>query len=141
MTLAPQINRVRFLLRDYLRTRLWKIEKYVFHVLASDVEMARLSTAEIKYARQYRALLEAHLSKSLLAQLPDKFRRVDADSAQEKVVQRPSMDHHVFCVAAEPVGRLELDEEETAEMEAGDIYILRYGAVAQLVKDGRVSLL
>ena len=46
----PQISRIRFALRSYVRTRLKKIEKYVLHITQRPVLLQRLSASERDYA-------------------------------------------------------------------------------------------
>ncbi|KAI1297402.1 GINS complex subunit [Mortierella claussenii] len=47
-----ELERVKFVLRSYLRTRLSKIEKFSESILADSASKARLSRAEIIYAQK-----------------------------------------------------------------------------------------
>ena len=50
-----ELNRVRFLIRAYYRTRLFKIEKYAVHVVKPETnEFAKLSPQEQEYAKNVK---------------------------------------------------------------------------------------
>ncbi|KAJ0633016.1 putative GINS complex subunit Sld5, GINS subunit, domain A protein [Helianthus annuus] len=67
------IDRTLFLLRSYLRTRLQKIEKFMFHIQKTEDLWARLSRQEQKFAKQSIADLKTHLEQSVLSKLPDRY--------------------------------------------------------------------
>ena len=68
-----ELNRVRFLIRAYYRTRLFKIEKHAVHVVKPETnEFAKLSPQEQKYATDYVNMLEEHFG-SVLGQMPEKY--------------------------------------------------------------------
>lgn len=46
-----ELNRVRYLMRAYLRCRLLKIEKYVMHILDNEDEQDKLSSQELQHAQ------------------------------------------------------------------------------------------
>lgn len=46
-----EVNRVKYMLRAYLRCRLLKIEKYVMHVLDNEEEQEKLSPQELHHAQ------------------------------------------------------------------------------------------
>lgn len=48
-----EVERVKFLLRHYLRSRLTKIEKHSAHLLQTPSMMTRLDVAEASYAKRY----------------------------------------------------------------------------------------
>ena len=73
-----EIDRVKYLLASYLRTRLRKIEKFVFHILGSEEEFSKLSSNEVAFASKYMEAVERHLKESCLDQIPDKFRGLSA---------------------------------------------------------------
>jgi len=47
-----EIDRVKYLLASYLRTRLRKLERFAFHVLRDKSCYDRLSPAEFKFVRE-----------------------------------------------------------------------------------------
>ena len=68
------LNRAKFLLRAYLRTRLLKIERHVIHIIKESHIFARLSEQEKEFAKEYVGVVESHYNGSVLSDLPDGFR-------------------------------------------------------------------
>ena len=64
-----ELERIRYVLRCYLKRRLAKLERLALYVLRARLEH-RLSQAEASYVRAYTDLLGAHLHRTFLAQLP-----------------------------------------------------------------------
>ena len=67
-----ELNRVRFLLRAYYRTRLFKIERNAVHVLKEPEVLERLSEQEREYATNYANAVEEHFGAAL-GQMPDRY--------------------------------------------------------------------
>ncbi|KAF7143275.1 hypothetical protein RHSIM_Rhsim05G0134600 [Rhododendron simsii] len=68
------MDRTLYLLRSYLRTRLQKIEKYMFHIHKNTELWNRLSEQEQKFAQRCIEDLEDHFDKSVLSKLPDRYK-------------------------------------------------------------------
>uniref|UniRef100_A0A453G6V7 GINS subunit domain-containing protein n=1 Tax=Aegilops tauschii subsp. strangulata TaxID=200361 RepID=A0A453G6V7_AEGTS len=64
------LDRTLFLLRSYLRLRLQKIEKYMFHIANSEDLLSRLSQQEQRFAKSCKEIMEKHLEQSVLSKLP-----------------------------------------------------------------------
>ncbi|KAJ1842314.1 GINS complex subunit, partial [Coemansia sp. RSA 2703] len=75
--LQMDVDRVRFLVRSYLRARLVKIEMHAKHYLAEPTYRERLSQAELEYARGFVELDVGHVRRSFLDQLPPHLRGLD----------------------------------------------------------------
>jgi GINS complex subunit 4 len=69
-----ELDRINYVLRCYLRTRLEKIELHVIYILKSPEYRQRLSGAEMEFARNYADLLQQHFVKSALNNLPSQLR-------------------------------------------------------------------
>lgn len=67
-----EIERVEYLLRSYLRTRLLKIDRFYQYILTSEDESERekLSAHELEYAVKYSKLITKQLNTSFLQFLP-----------------------------------------------------------------------
>eukprot|EP00049_Salpingoeca_infusionum_P014731 m.279103 g.279103 ORF g.279103 m.279103 type:complete len:275 (+) comp15739_c4_seq9:202-1026(+) len=135
-----EIERLRFLLASYLRTRLWKIEKYALHIRLDAEAQLRLSDKEREYALRYANLVEDHQQRSFLTNIPDGFTQ-DAGGVR---VTKPKLRSYVFCQFDEHLGRIEIgDAEESVKVDvnAGDIYIIRYETVRTLLERGTAHLI
>eukprot|EP00038_Savillea_parva_P018699 m.25122 g.25122 ORF g.25122 m.25122 type:complete len:218 (+) comp4211_c1_seq1:241-894(+) len=138
-----EIARIKFLIRSYLRTRLKKIEEFSIHVVEDASLSSRLSEHELQYAEEYRTNLAKHMDAAVLKDLPANFSKFDAQSSKEDMVPKPNLDTHVFCLATDNLGIVQVGvgEETSVQIDRGDLYIMRYGVVADFLKDGRVILL
>lgn len=73
------------------------------------------------------------------------WRRLD----EPDMIESPNLDEFVFCRVLEtveinnhdPLGREEQDEFDTREYKADTSLIVRYGAIRELVLDGKIELL
>ncbi|KAG2261121.1 hypothetical protein Bca52824_068200 [Brassica carinata] len=70
------LDRTQFLLRSYLRVRLLKIEKFMFHILKSEEAESRLSEQEKVFARRCAEDLAKHFEESVLLKLPENYQSV-----------------------------------------------------------------
>jgi len=138
-----EIGRLKYMLSAYLRTRLWKIEKYHIHILNSDVLKSRLSPAEIRYAEEYRNTLGNHMVTSCLSTLPESFRKVDEVKQGQNMVPAPDPSAYVFChVEDKGIGDVVVDDMGTTLTFAeNDRLAVQYKYVEPLVRDGKVLLL
>jgi len=96
-----EIDRIKFMVASYLRTRLRKIEKHAMHIVANTALSERLSQGELQYAKQYvessairklstqflklscaryLTLVQDHYNTLVLAKLPVEHRRLDEDN-------------------------------------------------------------
>ncbi|PRQ22893.1 putative GINS subunit, domain A protein [Rosa chinensis] len=75
------LDRSKFLLRSYLRIRLQKIEKYIFHILATAKLYNRLSKQEKAFA------------KTVLLKLPNKYQSI---FKQSMISEENDMGTHII---------------------------------------------
>lgn len=131
-------ERVKYVLRAYLKLRIHKIERFVMYILQHEL-LDRLSFKEREYARGYCDLLGEHLHKAFLCQLPEPLQSL----REAGMIERPNLDRHVFIRVTAHVGDFQLDDTglETFNLEFGDTYVMRYRAVQALLRERRVELI
>ncbi|XP_047950865.1 DNA replication complex GINS protein SLD5-like [Salvia hispanica] len=139
------LDRTMFLLRSYLRTRLQKIEKYVFHIQKTAEEWNRLSKQEQKFASRFAGDIKNHLDQSVLSRLPDQYQshlRQSAASEEDDMVPEPQLDSYVVCRSKKYLGAYQLGDsgEELINIEADDLYALPYKSIKPLIESGQVDL-
>ncbi|KAI8555603.1 hypothetical protein RHMOL_Rhmol05G0185700 [Rhododendron molle] len=130
------MDRTLYLLRSYLRTRLQKIEKYMFHIHKNTELWNRLSEQEQKFAQRCIEDLEDHFDKSVLSKLPDRYK----SSVKQSVISEeddmgngfifcklmlvtffsypswfpePQLDTYVICRTKTSLGTLQLDNRQS----------------------------
>ncbi|CEP11065.1 hypothetical protein [Parasitella parasitica] len=134
MLYQTEIERIKYLLKSYLRCRLWKIEKYTLHLLRQPDLKEILSSQEIGYARRYQELIESHNYDSFLYQLPRSQHKQDESTIEIDMVVRPNLDAPVFCRVLSHTGHVEINNDSVL-FEPNDIYILRYSDVRVHLKE------
>ncbi|CAM8975046.1 unnamed protein product [Rhodiola kirilowii] len=138
------LDRTQFLLRSYLRVRLQKIEKYMFHILKSD-SWNLLSEQEQKFAKRCTDDMGKHLEQSVLSKLPEGYKSIlkqSTASEDDDMIPEPKLDTFVICRSKGDLGTFELDDNDGVPLEllAGDLNILRYKSIKPLVESGQVEL-
>ncbi|XP_075482546.1 DNA replication complex GINS protein SLD5 isoform X2 [Primulina tabacum] len=139
------LDRTMFLLRSYLRTRLQKIEKYVFHIQKTTELWNQLSRQEQKFARSCAEDLKHHLKESVLSKLPNQYQshlKQSSASEEDDMVPKPKLDTYVVCRSKKFLGAVLLDDsgEEPVNIEADDLYALPYKSIKSLVESGQIDL-
>ena len=74
-----ELERVEYILRSYLRTRLFKIEKNYKYILKNEEQEKKLSKEELLYCKKYKDLIEKHFSKSFLNFIPTRSKSLDEE--------------------------------------------------------------
>ncbi|XP_020910916.1 DNA replication complex GINS protein SLD5 [Exaiptasia diaphana] len=138
-----EIDRIRFVLSSYLRTRLHKIEKHVIHILEQEAardtqECSKLSPEELQYAKEYTDNMEGLFKSLCLQHMPPNMQSID----RKKSVPRPNLDSYVFLKILEDQEQVLVDpEEDPVDLEKGAQHIMRYSAIAPLLTNDSVALL
>ncbi|CAH2275134.1 DNA replication complex GINS SLD5 [Pelobates cultripes] len=143
-----EIERIRYMLSSYLRSRLIKIEKFFPHVLEKEKtrgegEPPCLSPEEFAFAKEYTANTETLLKSVALRHMPPNLQAVDL----VKLVPKPNLDSFVFLKVKEHQENIlvepESDEqsEYAIDMEVGSQHLIRYRTIAPLVASGAVNLI
>lgn len=152
------LDRTQFLLRSYLRIRLQKIEKHMFHILKTDELFNRLSKEEKVFAQRSCDDLKMHLEDSVLSRLPDNYQSIlkqSIISEEIDMVPKPQLDMFVVCKTKYYLGHIQLEDgddgnvddrgnqrplEEPFEMEPNVLYFVRYKPIKKLVEEGKIDL-
>jgi GINS complex subunit 4 len=137
-----EVDRTRFLLTSYLRSRLLKLEKYVFSVMATTDLHHRLSPEEFAYAKQHLNNIGSLFNDLVLSHLPEKFQGLEETKTR---LAKPPLNDYVFCRVKKDVGNLDVGDRDLeggrVDLEAGDAYLLRYLAVQTHVFSGDIELI
>eukprot|EP00002_Diphylleia_rotans_P018486 TRINITY_DN3579_c0_g4_i2.p1 TRINITY_DN3579_c0_g4~~TRINITY_DN3579_c0_g4_i2.p1 ORF type:complete len:215 (-),score=49.84 TRINITY_DN3579_c0_g4_i2:338-982(-) len=138
-----EIERIRFVIRSYLRTRLEKIQQNVLHILSNRELLRRLSPEEREFAEKYVDILETGFNQAFLNFIPEKLRSLTHQDRNEDMIPKPNYDTHVFCKVNQDVGIFapQDDQDEVLEMSKGDLYLLRYRPIMELLLQNKVELI
>lgn len=145
-----QVERLRYVLADYMRTRIFKIEQFVGHILAEErtrpeSDSPHLTAEEFIFAKTYTNSIKDYLRHTIISRLPVNMQGIK----DEDLAFRPKLDSYVFCRA---LSRLFVSDVLThsrdaqsgsasVDLEPGEQHLLPYSAIRSFVEDGRVVLI
>ncbi|BFZ58697.1 hypothetical protein PYCC9005_005762 [Savitreella phatthalungensis] len=160
--LQTDVERTRWLVRSYMRTRISKIDRFPTHYNSLDRDDL-LSPLEKQYLTRHVALLASHYDNAGMRDLPPQLRRLDDKAAAGvSMVDTPDLDRAVFCMIIAPAldlrVRVTVREDagdgagtrgegvwrqrmETLHAKAGQTMLLPYASVKQYVLSGEVQLI
>ncbi|KAF7301151.1 DNA replication complex GINS protein SLD5 [Mycena indigotica] len=141
MLAQTEVERVKFIVRSYVRTRLFKIEKYARHIIANEEVQTRITAAERDYASRHAHLLDRHFHSSVLQGLPESQTALD-DSPKlimPPMVTEPETTRPVFAHALKnTIARTH--RGKVADMSRGSLMLLPFSAVTDQIANGEVEL-
>lgn len=138
-----ELDRIKYMISNYLRARLEKIEKYTIHILSQEAnrssEDCYLSVTELQFAKEFLASIETLFKTVALQHMPGNFQTFEVDTLAVK----PNMQAYVFLRANDRINGILLpgSMDEEIDLEPGSQHIIQYSAVADLVKTGAVKLI
>ncbi|KAL8890079.1 MAG: hypothetical protein Q9192_005920, partial [Flavoplaca navasiana] len=141
--IQTELERFKFLVRSFLRTRMAKIDKYALYMLRTPTQTTRLSASELQYANTHQTLLEAHYRSSFLSQFPTSLQRLDDTAGGISMVEQPDTDTAVFVRVLRDIEvPIVIEGTDTNfEMRRGDVYVVRWSAVREYVMHGDAELI
>ncbi|KAL9130554.1 MAG: hypothetical protein Q9175_006991 [Cornicularia normoerica] len=141
--IQTELERFKFLVRSFLRARVAKIDAHALHHLSDSSTKVRLSPSELQYATAHTSLLHAHYHSSFLSQFPTSLQRMDDTAGGISMVEGPDVDKAVFVRALKDVEEpVYVEGTDTAfEMRRGDVVVMRWSAIREVVMAGDVELI
>ncbi|RPB26133.1 GINS complex, Sld5 component [Terfezia boudieri ATCC MYA-4762] len=143
--IQTELERVKFLVRAYLRARMAKIDKHPLYLINNPSALSHLSDPEKAYLRSHLALLNNHYLSSFLRNFPAQLRRLDDAAGGVSMVEEPDLDSAVFCrvvrVLEEGEELVVKGTDARVELMKGDVVVVRYRAVRKWVLGGEVELI
>ncbi|EIW68284.1 hypothetical protein TREMEDRAFT_16645, partial [Tremella mesenterica DSM 1558] len=137
-----EMERVKYLIRSYVRCRLHKIEKYSYHIILTPSLHSLLSGAELSHAQRYTELLHTHYSHSVLDSLPEWLRKMDDTYGDGlSMVTRPNPNLPVLIYCIRDCGEIILDSGEQAALAKGSTHLVKYRLVETFVLSGQAEVL
>uniref|UniRef100_A0AAV2MSK5 GINS complex subunit 4 n=1 Tax=Knipowitschia caucasica TaxID=637954 RepID=A0AAV2MSK5_KNICA len=136
-----EIDRIRYVLSSYLRSRLQKIEKYFPHVLEKEKtremgDSSLLSPEEFAFAKEYYDNTETYLKAVALKRMPPNLQTIDL----LKAVPEPCLDSFVFLRVKERQENILVEPETDDQREyvlqgfffgiPGDMILLRQSSIS-----------
>ncbi|GAA48589.1 GINS complex subunit 4 [Clonorchis sinensis] len=114
-----QVERIRYMITDYMRTRISKVEQFAEHILAEerarpDTEPPHLTAEEFLFAKSYTNSIKEYLKSVIVSRLPANMQTVK----DEDLAFHPSPHSYVFCRALSRVSSVVVDEPSGGESQS-----------------------
>ncbi|KAI8617432.1 hypothetical protein BC830DRAFT_1062435 [Chytriomyces sp. MP71] len=133
-----ELERIRFVLRSYMRTRIHKIETHTGALLKNPEYRARMSEDELAYAEQFNRITLENYKKSFLDEAcPPSLQTLD----DAETANNPNLNQAVFCRVRRDIGPHLLPTGDTINLTKDKIYLLHYRTVKPFVITGEVDLI
>jgi GINS complex subunit 4 len=138
---ALELDRIRFLLKAYLRCRLFKIQMYAFNVCDNEDIMARLSPSEAEFAQSLRDSYASTMHSGVLLSLsrPD-LRNVDAGDLKQALSEGPDIKQYVVAVSDSDLDFGFDARNRPMQLSAGVMTAVRFDLVKEHLETGQVRL-
>lgn len=139
-----ELERVNYMLRSYMRTRLIKISRFSIYLDTSDETRAVLSKNEFDFLKRYLQMYRQHVDREIWdtaegsSRLDERLRDINLTGP---LVVQPELDSHVYCKALVDCEPFRIEEtDETIEMLQNEIRLLPFRLVERFVHEDKVML-
>ena len=133
------LDRIKYLLSNYLRTRLIKIQSLAI-TIAINEQAEMLSTTEFDFLKKYYILKTNHFKRSFLLKIPEQFRKIEHEEHSKSPDSLPNMEKYVFIKALEEIGTYHLETGEDIDIHKDDIFLLPYISIKPLLLANKVDV-
>ena len=135
-----ELERVKYLLKSYLRTRLFKIERYLLYLVEKD-QASLLSEGEMAFAWSLYEGKKSHFSHVLLNKLPARLNPFESETLDDRLVTPPNGEEFVFVRFLRDYEAYMLNIEVEIAVKAHAVYFLPYVAIREFLERGEAELL
>ena len=140
-----EINRIRYIVSSYLRTRLRKIEKFAAHLLETekDSDSPKLTEEELQFAEEYQKNADSHYKSLALRHMPQNLQTLEPS----QTMISPNLDSYVFLKVNTDVEGVMIEEEtvdnreEVIDLQEGERRVIRYKPISSLITSSDVTLI
>lgn len=136
------LDRVKYLLAAYLRTRLLKIQSQIMQIVTYDLTEI-LSPEEYEFAEKYYSIKRNHFTKSFLKELPGNLRELNQKQPGElkDMNEGPDLRKFVFVRVKRNIGVVQLSDNEYLDLNENGIYLLPYVVAKSFLEDKSLELI
>lgn len=136
------LDRIKFLVANYLRTRLFKIQNMAISIVYSGEE-GMLSSQECEFLTKFYLLKTNHFKKSFLLKIPEEYRKIEEEKYSKTPITKVNYKKHIIIKALQDVGicKIHDESEKTIEIFKNDIAILPYDSVKHHMLAERIDFI
>lgn len=138
-----ECERLRYMLYDYLRCRIKKIELYSLYIFINRNIYDTLSQHEQTYCRSLLDLWGEHVDTVVLSKLHDKFRSLTNSKLENHADMACGPDIHTFTFiqVVDDIGVVQLADDDEVELNQGDIILASYNAFRNFIGQDKVEMI
>ncbi|KIY62730.1 GINS complex, Sld5 component [Cylindrobasidium torrendii FP15055 ss-10] len=141
MLVQTEVERVKFVVRSYIRTRLFKIEKFARFIAIDEDTQSLLTTAERKFAIELAKNTDQHFMSTVLQSLPEDQRHIDDTHAFEpEMATKPDRNRAVFAFALKDCPPVLLPEGRQMSFRKDQLSLVPFHVVEHLVNEHVIQL-
>ena len=138
-----EVDRIRYIISSYLRTRLEKIETFTAYLLKRDRETINeddrvMSKGEFEFAETFLNNLKTHFHNSALKYMPNILQDFGEGVAAMEV--KPNLNSSVFIRMVKTVNNI-LICDQLSDLMAGSRHLVPYKDVMELINNGSAFLI
>ncbi len=123
-----ELERVKYLLKAYLRTRLFKLERHLLYLVEKD-QASLLSEGEMTYVWSLYEGKKTIYSQQFLNKIPSRLNPFEAESLEDKMVTKPNENEFVFVRFMKEYEVYSLNIEIDISIKENTVYFMPYKAV------------
>ncbi|KAK7203346.1 hypothetical protein BZA70DRAFT_283475 [Myxozyma melibiosi] len=143
LLVESELERIKFLVRGYVRARLHKIDKYYMYLSTDDSDVRqKLSVAEQRFVVRRATQLKRLYDQRFLSNFKStpKIQRLDDNSPILQMVDQPDLDDVIFIRVLKDIpGEVVINKEDSIELRKGNIYVLPYITIRKFIAAGEVE--
>ncbi|EDO16291.1 hypothetical protein Kpol_1053p28 [Vanderwaltozyma polyspora DSM 70294] len=163
LCMEAELERVKFVIRSFIRCRLNKIDKYSLYLKQIEDDSMNflpinelLSKEEMVYHEKHLSILLKLFNNSILRHMPPELQAINDTEGTLNMIEEPDWKKFVFIYIKEVKDDSTLDRNEfgkpcytvtieelneIVELTIGGIYVMRYEIIRQLVLDQKAYLI
>lgn len=138
LIVETELERIKYLIRSYLRVRLLKIDNSMEYYQSSPLDRMNMSQTERMYLNRHYALLKNLYTHQFMNTFPDSLKQMNDSSGSASMVQEPNMDHPVFVRVVKDTGRKIIIGNDSVKLRKDSIVVIKYSIIVKYVESGDV---
>lgn len=136
-----EMERVKYMLKAYLRSRIIKIEKHLLYIVEKD-QANLLSQAEMDYAWTLYEAKKDHFNNEFFGKISKKLNMMqEGQDIPDKMITKPNPKEFVFVRFLVSIPKYTILEHIDIEVKEDKIYFLPFDQVKYLLKKGEAELI
>ncbi|CDW80434.1 UNKNOWN [Stylonychia lemnae] len=134
-----ELERVKYMLKSYLRTRILKIERQVVYIIEKDLA-SLLSDPEMQYAWTLYENKKNYFQVAMFNKIPTTLNPFEKDQLEERMITVPNSSEFVFARFLKSHDVFHFTKDIEAKIDKDNIYFLPYSWIKESLQVGEAEL-